>query len=97
MSLLQAGSRTCRAKPSVTHVLPGSTARTRAAAPPGGAPLESPALCRAHPATSVPGRVQTVNLFPAPKAPTAPATGSPPQVDTQFSGCLTCRVHAQVD
>lgn len=81
--LCQAGSRIYPARKSVIPVLLGSTASPKVLAPPGGAPLESPALCPAQLATSVPGRVQIVSLFLAPKAPTAPATVSPPQVKTQ--------------
>lgn len=95
MSLNQAGSRIYRAKQSVIPALLGSTASTRVAAPPWEALLESPALCPARPATYVPGRIQTVTLFPAPKAPTAPATVSPPQVKglnlCDRSGITRCR------
>lgn len=73
--LCQAGSRICRARESVIPVLLGSTASPWVPAP--------PALCPAQLATSVPGRVQTVSLSPAPKAPTAPVRVSPPQVKTK--------------
>lgn len=82
--LCQAGSRIHQDRKSAVLVLLGSTASPRVPwAPPGGAPLESPVLCPAPLATSVPGRVQTVSLFPAPKAPTAPTTVSPQLVKTQ--------------
>lgn len=76
--LCQAGSRIYQARLSVIPVLRGSSARSTLPAPPGGAPLESPALCPAQLATSVLGRIQTVCLSPALEAPTAPARVSPP-------------------
>ncbi|KAG7238707.1 hypothetical protein INR49_031223, partial [Caranx melampygus] len=77
---LKARSRIYQARLSVIPVLRASYARSRVPAPPGGAPLGSPALYPAQLAMSVLGRIQTFNLSHALKAPTAPARVSPPQV-----------------
>lgn len=85
--LPQAGSRIYQAKKSVIRVLLDFTVSPRVPVPPGGAPVESPALFLVQLATSVPERVQTVSLSPALRAPTVPARVSQQQVVTRVIYC----------
>lgn len=68
----QAGFRSYRARKHVILALLASTVSPWV-----------PALCPARLVTSVPQRVQTVSLSPAPKGPTAPVKVSPPLVKSQ--------------
>ncbi|XP_029964559.1 uncharacterized protein LOC115400687 [Salarias fasciatus] len=76
---LLAGSRIYQARRSVIPALLGTTATLSISAPPGGAPLERPALCHARLATPVLGRVQSISPYRAPEALTAPDRVSLPQ------------------